>query len=168
MRGRGGAAPDMSGPRTRLRALLLGLGIGAGAGALLLGLGGRLAMRLFAAATGRPGAFSVRGTLTVVFAGAVAGLIGGALFVAVQRRLPGRAPARGLAFGVLCLVLAAPGIRPPRPLTFGLFTPLFLVYGAAVAALWERTAAERRAAAPRDRTAAEAPPRSNAGGGAAQ
>ena len=114
---------------THLRTLPLALALGTASGALLLGLGGRLAMRLFAVATGRPGAFSLRGTLTVVFAGAVAGLIGGVLFWAVERWLPRHTLLRGLVFGLLCFAIASPGIRPPQLLTFGLFSPFFLGYG---------------------------------------
>src|SRR5437867_8743702 len=97
-------------------------------------------MRLFALATGRPGAFSVRGTLTVVFAGAVAGLVGGAFFWAVERWLPSRPLLRGLAFGILCLAIASPGIRPPQLLTFGLFAPFFVGYGLVIASAWARVA----------------------------
>jgi len=125
---------------TRLRALPLALALGTASGALLLGLGGRLAMRLFALATGRPGAFSLRGTLNVVFAGAVAGLIGGALLWAVERWLPRRPLPRGLAFGLLCFAIASPGIRPPQFLTFGLFAPFFVGYGLVVASAWARVA----------------------------
>jgi len=114
------------------------LAIGAGAGGALLGLGGRLAMRLFALATGRPPAFNVRGTLTVVFAGAVAGLLGGVLFWLLERRLPRAAWWRGLTFGAVCLAVAAPGIRPPQLLTFSLFAPFFLSYGLVVTWAWGR------------------------------
>jgi ABC-type amino acid transport substrate-binding protein len=128
----------------RVRALLLGIGLGAAAGSALLGLGGRLAMRLFALATERPPAFTVRGTLVVAFAGAVAGALGGMLFWAVWRYLPGASWMRGLTFGALTFVIATPGIRPPRPLTFGLFAPLFLAYGLGLSALWTRYGAHAR------------------------
>jgi hypothetical protein len=121
-----------------LRTLPLALGIGTGSGALLLGVGGRFAMRLIALAGGRPGSFSLRGTLTVVLAGAVAGLVGGVLFWAVQRYLPGHTLSRGAVFGILCLAIAAPGIRPPRALAFGAFAPFFLAYGVLVASAWAR------------------------------
>ena len=129
---------------TRLRALPLPLTIGTASGALLLGLGGRLVMRLFALASGRPGAFSLRGTLNVVFAGAVAGVIGGALFWAVERWLPRRSLLRGLAFGLLCFAIASPGIRPPQLLTFGLFAPFFLGYGLLLAYAWVRVARQEQ------------------------
>ena len=129
---------------TRLRTLPLALALGTACGALMLGLGGRLVMRLFAVATGRGGAFSVRGTLTVVFAGAVAGLIGGALFWTVDRWLPRRPLLRGLAFGLLCFAIASPGIRPPQLLTFGLFAPFFLGYGLLLAYAWVRVARQEQ------------------------
>ena len=81
---------------------------------------------------------SVRGTLTVVFAGAVAGLLGGALFWLLERRLPRAAWWRGLTFGGVCLAVAAPGIRPPQLLTFSLFAPFFLTYGLVVTWAWGR------------------------------
>ena len=46
---------------------------GAATGALFLGVGGRLAMHAFALATARSAGFTVRGSLNVVFAGAIAG-----------------------------------------------------------------------------------------------
>src|SRR5256885_16188235 len=66
--------------------------VGAASGALCLGVGGRLAMHAFALATAQSAGFTVRGSLNVVFAGAIAGAIGGLLLPAhqalsAQRRL---------------------------------------------------------------------------------
>ena len=109
---------------------------GAATGVVLLGAGGRLAMSLFAIASGRPSAFTFGGSMSVVFSGAIAGAVGGLLLALVHRFLRGGFWLRGLAFGVLCYLIAVPGFRPPQPLVFGLFAPLFLAYG--VATVWVR------------------------------
>jgi hypothetical protein len=108
--------------------------LGAAIGALFLGAGGRIVMRLFALATARPPTFSARGTLTVVLYGAMAGGVGALVLLGVGRFLPKHLWLRGLAFSVLCYVLAIPGFTPPRPLVFALFGPAFLGYGLLVVA----------------------------------
>ena len=105
-------------------------------GAVLLGAGGRLAMSIFAIAIGRPSVFTFGGSMSVVFSGAIAGAVGGLLLALVHRFLRGGPWARGLAFGVLCYLIALPGFRPPQLLVFGLFAPLFVAYG--VATVWAR------------------------------
>jgi hypothetical protein len=107
---------------------------GAASGAILLGGGGRLAMFLFAVATGRPPGFTLGGSLNVVFAGAIVGVVGGLLLALIRRWLPGRPWVRGVSFGALCYLVAIPGFRPPTPLVFGLFAPLFVAFG--VVTVW--------------------------------
>jgi hypothetical protein len=109
---------------------------GAAAGAAVLGAGGRLAMSLFAIATGRPSVFTFGGSMSVVLSGAIAGAVGGLVLAVTYRFLRGGVWLRGLAFGVLCYLIAIPGFRPPQPLVFGLFAPLFLTYG--IATVWAR------------------------------
>ena len=118
----------------RWRAAAITLLLGAAIGAVCLGLGGRLAMRGFALATARASAVTLRGTLNVMFAGAIAGSLGGVLFLVVGRFLPARIWLRGLVFAGVCYVLATPGFRPPRPLVFALFGPPFVAYGLALVA----------------------------------
>ena len=118
--------------------------LGAASGALFLGAGGRLVMRAFALATARPPAFSPGGTLNVILAGAIAGVVGGVLLLLVGRFLPARIWLRGLVFAVLCYVLASPGFRPARPLVFTLFAPAFLAYGFALVTADARRAGSRR------------------------
>src|SRR3990172_5098752 len=101
-------------------------------------MGGRLAMWLFAVATSRPPAFTLRGALNVTFAGAIAGVVGSVLLVIIRRFLPNRPTLRGLVFAALCYVIAIPGFRPPTPLVFTLFAPLFLAYGVALVRLEAR------------------------------
>lgn len=99
-------------------------------------------MRVFALATARPPTFSVRGTLTVVLYGALAGTVGALVLLGVARFLPKHPWLRGLAFSVLCYVLASPGFTPPRPLLFALFAPAFLAYGLVFVAAWTRLVEE--------------------------
>jgi hypothetical protein len=93
-------------------------------------------MSVFALATGRPSVFTLGGSLNVVFAGAIAGAIGGLLLGLTRRFFSTRLWLRGLSFGVLCYLIAIPGFRPATPLVFGLFAPLFLAYG--LATVWAR------------------------------
>jgi hypothetical protein len=130
---------------SRVRSLLPALLVGTATGALLLGVGGRLVMRAFALATGRPSGFSVGGTFSVILSGAIAGCVGGVLLFVAARFVPPRLQFRGLLFGLLCYALATPGFRPPQLLVFALFAPTFLAYGVATVILHERfTRSERR------------------------
>ena len=95
-------------------------------------------MHAFALATAPSAGFTVRGSLNVVFAGAVAGAIGGLLLAVIERFLTQRPWLRGVLFGVVSYVIATPGFRPPRPLVFALFAPAFLAYGVVLALTWER------------------------------
>ncbi len=127
----------------RLSPRFSGIAFGAGAltGAAFLGAGGRFAMYLFAIVTARSSVFSLRGSLNVVFAGALAGAIGGLVLALTERFLPRARLIRGLLFGLLCYLLAIPGFRPPRPLVFALFAPLFLAYGLVTVWLADRMSA---------------------------
>ncbi len=111
---------------------------GALAGTIFLGAGGRVAMALFALATGRSPGFTLGGTLSVILSGAIAGVVGGVVLAAVDRLLPRTTWLRGLALGALCYLIAIPGFRPPRPLVFALFAPLFAGYGVTTLALVRR------------------------------
>ena len=115
--------------RPALRFAGIALAAGAASGAVFLGAGGRFAMHLFAVATARPSMFTLGGSLNVVFAGAIAGTLGGVLLALTARFLPRRLLWRCASFGVLCYLIAIPGLRPPVPLVFTLFAPLFLAYG---------------------------------------
>lgn len=110
----------------------------------MLGGGGRLAMHAFALATTGSGGFTLRGSLNVVFAGAVAGAIGGILLVVVDRFLPQRLWLRGVLFAAVCYLIATPGFRPPRLVVFALFAPAFLAYGVVLEWWWERGVRSRR------------------------
>ena len=129
---------------THIRRFALAVVLGAATGALCLGVGGRLAMHGFALATTRSAGFTVRGSLNVVFAGAIAGAIGGLLLAVIERFLTQRLWLRGVLFGVVCYLIATPGFRPPRPLVFALFAPAFLAYGVVLALAWDRFVGSRR------------------------
>jgi len=114
---------------------LAALGRGALAGVPTLGLLGRCAMAGFALSTARPLHVTPGGTFTVLLAGGIAGALFGLLFPLAARRLP-RGAVGGAAFGLLVLLVASPGIRPPWPRTFALFTPAFVAYGLLLARPW--------------------------------
>ena len=104
---------------------LLGIAIGVP----ILGIGGRVAMRAIAHATNVTPGFSFGGTMTVVFLGAVSGAVGGFIYAVLARVLPNRRVVRGLAFGLVLVLLTIRGLSPATPLSLGLFMPLTLVYG---------------------------------------
>ena len=87
---------------------------GMGAGGVVFGLGSRIAMRLVGIAAspehlGQATAFGVVGTVTLngvvqlVFAGSIAGLFTGLLYLAIRPWLPGGWGTRGLAMGLILL-----------------------------------------------------------------
>ena len=110
------------------------LALGAGLGALILGGGGRLAMRGITLWEGRAHQFSVRGTLTVLGFGAAFGILGAglraALDAAAERWLPSRVPhwARTAAFAMICLALAVLMLTPLTVHRLVLFPPLVALY----------------------------------------
>jgi hypothetical protein len=100
---------------------------GVGPGLVMMGAGGRLAMRLLAvtagdAAQGRiteadqiVGRISVDGTMGfVIFIGVFGGLLTGALYVLIERWLP-KGRWGGLTYGALLLVLGGTRVDPLRP-----------------------------------------------------
>src|SRR5437867_12904821 len=110
-------------PNKRLNRFTTAVVAGAATGALFLGVGGRLAMHAFALATARSAGFTVRGSLNVVVAGAIAGAIGGLLLAVIERFLPLRPWLRGGLSGVVCYLIASRRFRPPQPLVCGRFPP---------------------------------------------
>jgi hypothetical protein len=112
------------------------VGLGAVLGALVLGGGGRAAMRVIAVSQGTPGAFSLGGTMTVVVLGAASGAVGGAILVVSRWLFPARRWARVSLFWLALLLLTLRGLRPLDPLRAKLFVPLVVLYGAALYAVW--------------------------------
>ena len=109
-----------------LRGALLGL--------LILGIGGRLLMRVIAHMEGRVPAFTLPGSLTVVFAGTVAGLLAGLIYH-VLRRFVRRPWIRTAAFIVICELISWRGVHGLLPLPQVMFMTLALVYLVIVDAL---------------------------------
>jgi hypothetical protein len=115
--------------RLKRSAWVFGPLAGIAAGLPILGIGGRIAMRVIAHATNVTPAFSLTGTTTVVLLGGVSGAAGGLIYAVLARLMPNRSIVRGLTFGVILVLLTLRGLSPPTPLTLALFVPLTLVYG---------------------------------------
>ena len=143
--------------RDRLGSLPAGAVVGALCGAFTGGVLGRLYMRLIflvdpdrdGARTdfGTAGQFTVGGSVNLAILCTFTGVLGGMLYVAVRRWLPGRSTlGRGLAFGTL--LSFGPGavflgpvdltiFEPAVPIFLG-FVVLFVLYGGGVALLTDR------------------------------
>jgi hypothetical protein len=101
---------------------------GALVGLVVLGMGGRLLMRVIAHMEHRPlFVFTVEGTLTVVFAGTVAGLFAGLIYY-LARRLLRRPWARTVVFVVICELVTWRGVHGLLPVPQLMFMGLSLVY----------------------------------------
>jgi hypothetical protein len=109
-----------------LRGALLGL--------LVLGIGGRLLMRVIAHMEGRVPAFTLPGTTTVVFAGTAAGLLAGLIYY-LLRRFVRRPWIRTAGFITICELVSWRGVHGLLPLPQAMFMTLALVYLVIVDAL---------------------------------
>jgi hypothetical protein len=118
------------------RSLLTALTLGAATGAMFLGVGGRVAMRLFAMLEGREPGWSFGGSLTVVFMGAVWGTLGGALLWAGRRWFRHYPLARGALFWIPLTLLFLRGLSPLNANSLVTFMPFFFMYGAVLYRLW--------------------------------
>ena len=112
--------------------------LGIALGLPILGIGGRIAMRVIANATDVAPGFSLGGTMTVVLMGAVSGAAGGLIYAVLARFLPNRTVLRGLLFGVILLLLTLRGLSPATPLSLWLFLPLTALYGGLVDYVYRR------------------------------
>lgn len=113
----------------RAQAVLLTLIWGLGLGALILGIGGRVAMRVIAVATTRTGAFSLGGTGTVVFLGLASGALA-ALILLVARYLFWRwRPVTTVVFWLVLTAITLRGLRPIDQLRLLTFLPLVALFG---------------------------------------
>jgi hypothetical protein len=129
------------------------------AGFVVGGLGSRLAMRIMALTSGNArgfetdfgatvGEITIGGTLFLLIAGGVLGMVGGIAYVAIRRLVPGPVWVKGLAFGMLLLaltgrLLVAPDnpdfvILSPAALAVGMFAALPVVYGLLLVPLAKR------------------------------
>ncbi len=95
---------------------------------MVLGIGGRVAMRGIAVLSGAPPGFSLGGSLTVVLLGAVSGLAGALILMTLQVFLPKRWLVQSILFYAIILLVSLRGLRPLDPSRLVLFVPLVLVY----------------------------------------
>lgn len=118
---------------------------------LVLGIGGRLAMRLMAAVERQTTELSLEGTIIVLINGLIIGLASAALFVPIQAYTPGTGVWKGGLFGMLVMLLLLPILPPPvkdeiasatasglLPVMLGIFGVLFILDGVAVQVLEAR------------------------------
>lgn len=80
------------------------------AGFIMLGIGGRLLMRVIAHREGRVPAFSPSGTLTVLLAGTAAGIFAGIIYFLLRRLIP-QGSLRVTAFIIICGLVAWRGVH---------------------------------------------------------
>jgi hypothetical protein len=96
-------------------------------GLIILGVGGRLLMRVIAHMEGRVPAFSPGGSITVVFAGTVAGALAGLIYY-LLRRFIHKPWVRTAAFIAICELISWRGVSGLLPLPQAMFMTLALVY----------------------------------------
>ena len=111
---------------------------GALVGLVVLGIGGRLLMRVVAHMEHRTQfLFTVEGTLTVVFAGTVSGLFAGLIYYLARRFL--RQPwVRTVVFVVICELVTWRGVHGLLPVPQLMFMALSLVYLAIIDTMGRR------------------------------
>ena len=124
------------------RYLLYGVIVGAVVGTPILGVGGRIVMRIFSIVTDAPGGFTLGGTMTVILMGMLSGIGGGAISAIIHRFVPGPAFIRTALLALACGLLTMRGLHPVRLLPLALFVPLVVAYVAVLDIAWRK----RRAA----------------------
>ena len=102
-----------------IRGTLLGL--------MILGIGGRLLMRVIAHMEGRIPVFTFPGSVTVVFAGTVAGALAGLIYH-LLRRFVGTPWIRTATFISICELISWRGVSGLVRLPQAMFMSLALVY----------------------------------------
>ena len=102
-----------------IRGTLLGL--------VILGVGGRVLMRVVAHMEGRAPAFTPEGSIAVVFYGGVAGAFSGLVYYLLGRFVD-KAWLRTTAFLVICGLVALRGVSGLLPVPQAMFVALALVY----------------------------------------
>jgi hypothetical protein len=138
-----------------VRALLLGAAVGF----VVLGIGGRLAMRAIAVANHVPAGFTFDGTTTVVLLGVVSGIAGALLYALLHRYIQRRRLVRSALFTLALVLLTLRGLRPIQPLALEWFMPLAVAYGAIVDVVYTWWAGRRAS-----RASGEAPTSAYPGG----
>ena len=113
----------------RAQAALATLRWGALIGLVVLGIGGRVAMRVIAEASTGSGSFSPSGTFTVVAMGVFSGIAGAVLLLIARTTVWRWPPAPTLVFHGLLLLVTLRGLRPLDEQRLLLFLPLVAAFG---------------------------------------
>ncbi|MEX2110447.1 MAG: hypothetical protein WD802_07590 [Gemmatimonadaceae bacterium] len=100
---------------------------GALLGLVILGVGGRLLMRVVAIMQGATAGWTVGGTMTVVFLGTVSGFVAGLIYH-LLRRFVEKSWLRTTAFIVICGLISWRGVKGLPPYQQAMFMGLVLVY----------------------------------------
>ncbi len=124
-----------------------GLGSATLIGLVVLGGGGRLAMRAISSLNGAPGSWTAEGTLTVLLAGAASGLGGGIIRALADLARGLSRNARFAMFAAACLALTLRGLNPLDTTRLALFLPLVAVYLVAVEWVWRKDQGPRESSA---------------------
>jgi hypothetical protein len=124
--------------RPSRRDWLAGLVAGASLGLVLLGVGARIGMRLFAVASRQAPTFTIEGSIAISLLGALTGALVAAVFLMLRTALPAHRWVRGALFWAICAALALRGLHPVTALKAGIFLPLFLVHGVLLHTFWCR------------------------------
>ena len=124
--------------------------VGAIAGVVILGGGGRLAMRQIAVLQGAAGSWTFEGTLTVLLSGAASGAAGGVIRAITG--IGGRVPPslRFMLFAAACFFLTIRGLHPVDSRNLLLFMPLVALYVVVVELAWRRLPATSQLIPPRE------------------
>ena len=118
--------------RPWVRDSLRALGIGAIAGLIVLGVGGRLVMAAIQIQTTGDSSWSLGGSVTVIFLGAVSGLAGAALALVaevVARKLRAPAWVGYVLLAALLFLVTMRGLRGSPEIATRYFYPLVAIYG---------------------------------------
>jgi hypothetical protein len=115
---------------------------GALLGLIILGVGGRLIMRVVAHMEGRVPVFTPEGSVAVVFYGTLAGAFSGLIYY-LLRRFVHKPWVRTAAFIAICELIAWRGVSGLLPLPQAMFMTLALVFLVTVDVLSRRSAHRR-------------------------
>lgn len=122
-----------------IRATLLGL--------VVLGIGGRVLMRVAAHLEGRAPAFTIDGTVAVIFYGTVAGAFAGIVYYVLARFVASDL-GRTAAFLIICGLVSWRGVHGLLPIQQAMFMALALAYLVIVDVVGRRARAYRTRANP--------------------
>src|SRR5690349_9676665 len=116
----------------------IGLLAGALLGVVLLGIGGRMGMRLIALANGQTPILTFGGTVAVTLLGAAAGAGIAVIFLLSRFAAPRHRAVRLSLFAGVCGLLMLRGLHPVTALNLSVFAPLFVVHALLLHAYWCR------------------------------